>query len=143
MGLSREERLKRKAQANREYRARKAREAGREPGRTGRPPTGRKAPKCHGNRPAQNERRKLKRLRQRAEHGSLAESSLIRKAREIASAKRKADRRAVLWDDTFEDLVGEVVLALCEGTDPGERMHQFLKDRWYWHRWRAPLYEEW
>lgn len=75
----------------------------------------------------QKERRRQQRLRKNAELGSLAESSLVRKARVLAASMLKPDRRTTLHDDRHEDLVGEAVLALCEGKDPAEAMRSWLK----------------
>ena len=106
--------------ANPEYRKREAERSRR-----------RKAEKGRGDRTEEYRRRaerlRQRRLREAADHGCLAESSILRKARALAVEIRKPDRRTTLWDDTHDDLVGIAVVALCEGKDPAEAMRSWLK----------------
>jgi hypothetical protein len=92
-----------------------------------------------GDRSAEYRRRAETRLRRSADNGWLAESSLIRAATAIVMSRKKPDRRTTLWDDTHEELVCVVTLALCEGTDPGEAMTTFMKDKWAWDYRRLPI----
>lgn len=50
----------------------------------------------------------------------------------IVLTKCRPDGRTTLWDDRFEDLVGEVVVALCEDADPYAAMREWMRD--YWRR---------
>jgi uncharacterized protein with von Willebrand factor type A (vWA) domain len=93
------------------------------------------------DRSSEYRRRGQERLRRNADNGALAESSLIRKAISIARARKSPDRRTALWDDTYEDLVGVVIVALCEGTDPGDAMTRFMRDKWAWDYRRLPLHD--
>lgn len=136
---------------NREARRRLALASGRMPGKSGRP---RKYEDAAAARDARNERRKgiprdrsreleAKReraIRARGENGGLLESSIVRKAREIASAKKRPDRRAAVWDDRHDDLVGICILALCEGKDAQKAMTEFLKAEWLHSYYRVGLY---
>ena len=86
------------------------------------------------DRSKEYEHRRKTRLRRNAENGWTAESSLVRRAKELATAVREPDRRTLYWDDTHEELVGICVLALCEGSDPQRAMQQFLQREWQ-HRY--------
>lgn len=76
------------------------------------------------------------------DNGGLLESCIVRQARKIVLTKRRPDRRAALWDDRFEDLVGEVVVALCEGSDPHVAMQEWIGQYWRRRYHHLPLFEE-
>lgn len=124
MTLSREA----KAEANRRYRARKAIAAGREPGRTGRPPTGRKTPKCHGDRRAQY-RRRMERQRMHAGDNGWVETKhpLMDEAAAVAKRYAKPDHRTHYIDPLYEEALMTAALALIEGSDPHEAVKACVK----------------
>lgn len=96
----------------------------------------RRATKGREDRTKEYQQRAVTLQRRRGDGGQLLESCIVTKAKALAAQRKKPDRRTVLWDDRYEDLVGECVLALCEGRDPGNAMHTFLKKEWEhtWHR---------
>lgn len=93
--------------------------------------------KTHGreDRSKEYRNRRTERLRRNADNGWPAESLLVRRAQELATAVKRPDRRTLYWDDTHEELVNICVLALCEGSDPHEAMRQHLKREWQ-HRYQ-------
>jgi len=70
-------------------------------------------------------------LRANGENGQCLESSVVRKAKAIVMEVSRPDRRTTLWDDKHEDLVGEVVVALCEGSDPAAAMREWMSGYWF------------
>lgn len=130
-----------KAEHNRLYRARKAIADGRPPGRTGRPPTGRKAPKHHGDREGQYRRRMERKRVADGDNGSVAVSALLDEACAIASRWIAHDRRTHYVDPRHDECVGEALLAIVEGRDPGAAVRSWLRaERWHRGR-REPLHE--
>jgi hypothetical protein len=99
----------------------------------------RRAEKGREDRQREYANQKVQRRRKNGDNGQLLESSVVRKAREVVLKRRKPDIRNDLYNDAFEDLVGEVVLALCEGKDPGEVMDVWIKEANAWQYRRAPL----
>lgn len=93
-----------------------------------------------GDRSEEYQRRRL-RLQERADKGVLLESSLMRKAKQLALRVKKPDMRDRVYDDTYEDLVCVCVLALCEGKDPGAAMKEWMTERVTRTRMRAPLHD--
>jgi hypothetical protein len=99
----------------------------------------RRAEKGREDRQREYANQRVQRRRKNGDNGHLLESSVVRKARELVLQRRKPDIRNDLYNDAFEDLVGEVVLALCEGKDPGECMDVWTKEDNAWKYRRAPL----
>jgi hypothetical protein len=92
-----------------------------------------------GDRSQEYKKRYAKRLQATDESGWCLESSLIRKAKELALRVKQPDTRTVVYDDCYEDLVGECILALCEGRDPGAAMKAWMAERSKQARTWAPL----
>ena len=128
-----------KAKANREYRARKALAAGREPGKTGRPKLiGPPKPK-HLNRDRtgdyrrQRDRRREQAMYRDATNGEPIDPMTVpiyAQAVEVANSLTKQDQRTSVAEDLWDDLVCEAALAICEGSDPYE-MAKAFKSRYY------------
>lgn len=81
------------------------------------------------------ERDRERRLRRDGDNGHLLESSLVRRARKIATSRLKPDCRASVYDDRHDDLVCVVILALCDDQDPYEAMRRFLTEEWRYRFW--------
>lgn len=85
------------------------------------------------------QQRKRRRLQDDAD-GVLLESSLIRKAKQLALRVKRPDMRTHVYDDCYEELVCVCALALCEGTDPGAAMKQWMTERAKHARLWAPMW---
>ena len=120
-----EEKKRKKAEANRRYRAKKALAAGREPGKNGRPkrhgpPKPRKFT-SKGNRKAQYRRKRERVAIANADNGWVdSKHPIMDEATRIADSLVKRDYRRSVAEDLWDDLVCEAALALIEGTDPVE-----------------------
>lgn len=103
----------------RERRARLAIAAGREPHRTGRPRTGRRAPHGRGDVLAQRARR---RERERVRSGDAGWTPqghpVIDAAYAVALRYARPDRRSLYLDPLFEEALMTAALAIIEGSDP-------------------------
>jgi hypothetical protein len=121
--------------ANRRWRHRRALAAGRVPGRTGRPPTGRKAPKCKGDVRSQRARAR-ERLRQRHGDNGWTETShpIMDEAMDVASRYAKPDRGVLIFDDLWEEAMCVAALAICAGDDPDKETAAFVKDQRQWRQ---------
>jgi len=89
-----------------------------------------------------SEKHVQERLQATGDNGWCLESSLIRKAKELALRVKKPDLRTTVYDDTYEELVCVCVLALCEGNDPEEAMKAWMTERSTRTRMGAPLYDQ-
>ena len=96
----------------------------------------RRASRGRGDRTAEYRARSKRR---NGDIGSCLESSIVRRAKQLAATVKRPDYRTVLWDDTYEDLVGVCILALCEGHDPKEAMREWLRLEWGYRFRRAPF----
>lgn len=100
-------------------RARLAIAAGREPGKTGRPATGRTRPKSHGDRKAQYQRARERQRIRDGDNGRVeTKHPIMDRAFEVARRYARPDRRSVLYYPLYEELVCVAALAICEGDDP-------------------------
>jgi hypothetical protein len=116
---------KKKAEANRRYRAKKALAAGREPGKNGRPksygPPKPRRFKGHGDRKAQYKRRRERVTIANADHGWVdSKHPIMDEAMAVANSLVKRDYRDKVAEDLWDDLVCEAALAIIEGDDPHE-----------------------
>jgi hypothetical protein len=130
-----------KAAYERERRARLALLAGREPHRTGRPPTGRTT-KHHGDRKAQSARARHRLLQRRGANGScVTDHPIMTEAIAVARTYAKPDRRHSTFDPLYEEAVCVAALTICEGNDPHPATQAFVQaERGLRHRW-APFKE--
>lgn len=116
----------------RSRRAELARAAGREPGRTGRPATGRTRPTGRGDVAGQRARA---RARLRGENGWLETHPLLELARAIATRVVRPDRGAVIYQPLHEDAVGAAALALVAGEDAeAAAIAEVRRERGWWAR---------
>ena len=95
-----------------------------------------------GDRSREHKRRSQRRLQATGDNGWCLESSLIRKAKELALRVKKPDLRTVVYDDCYEELVCVCVLALCEGKDAGVAMKVWMTERSTRARMGAPLHDK-
>ena len=124
-------------------RAEAALAAGRPPGRTGRPPTGRTVSRGKGDRRGQYLRRRQRLLLANGDNGTTERwHPVLVEAWEHARRHISPDRRAALHRPTFEDAVSEAVLALVAGEDPHEAVRRFVRYDRDWLMHTAPLLEE-
>jgi hypothetical protein len=132
-----------KTEWQRRRRAEAAIAAGREPHRTGRPPTGRKTPKRHGDRVAQR-RRAYARLRHRnGDNGwTVSKHPIMDQALDVARRFVKPDPGVAIFDPLFEDAVAVAALAICAGDEPGAATEAFVRQERGWAYRTAPLFEE-
>lgn len=100
----------------------------------------RRSPRKRDYKREYQQRLDLRRL-QEPRGGALLESSLIRKAKQLALRVKQPDNRTYMYDDTYEELVSECLLAMCEGRDPGKAMHRWMSKRRIFSAFWAPLYE--
>ena len=96
-----------------------------------------------GDRTAEYRLRAKNEKRLNGDNGTLAESAIVRRAKELAQRVKQPDHRTVVYDDCYEDLVGECVLALCEGANPEVAMQRWMTQRAYHARLWAPLGDVW
>ncbi len=102
--------------------------AGREPNRTGRPPTGRKAQKHHGDRRAQRVRARARLLQRSGDNGwCVTRHPILEEAIIVARRHAKPDRGSVIFDPLFEEAVSVAALAICAGDDPDEATVEFVR----------------
>lgn len=94
------------------------------------------------DRTVEYRRQREKERRVNADHGHILESCIFRQAHKIVLTKYRPDRRTVLWDDRYEDLVGEVVVALCEGSDPHTAMREWMRGYWSRRYHHLPILED-
>jgi hypothetical protein len=99
----------------------------------------RRAEQGRGDRSAEYRSRARRKAASSGDNGCCLESCIVKKAKQLAESVKRPDRRTVLWDDRYEDLVGICILALCEGRDPKAAMRSWLKEEWYYHFYRMPL----
>lgn len=117
-----------KAAYERARRARKALEAGRVPGKTGRPATGRKAPKSHGDRRGQRLRARQREQQQNGDNGwTESKHPLMDEAAAITQRHIKPDRRTHYLDPLYEEALMTAALALLDGRDADQAVVSCLK----------------
>lgn len=108
-----------KTEWQRRQRAAAAISDGRPPHRTGRPPTGRKTPKHHGDRIGQRARARARQLRRDGDNGRCeARHPILDEAHIVASRHAKADHGSVIFHPLFEEAKSVAALAICAGEDP-------------------------
>jgi hypothetical protein len=83
-----------------------------------------------GDRSREYKAKSNRRLQAHGDEGQCLESSIVKRAQAIVMATCRPDQRTTLWDDKYEDLVGEVVVALCEGCDPMVAMREWMRGYW-------------
>lgn len=117
--------------------------AGRQPHRTGRPPTGRRAQKHHGDRRAQRVRARARLLQRTGDNGwCVTRHPLLDEAIIVARRHARPDRGSVIYDPLFEEAVSVAALALCAGEDPEQAAREFVRrERSRAYR-TAPLLED-
>ena len=117
-----------KTEWQRRKRAAVAISAGRQPHRTGRPPTGRKARKHHGDRRAQRVRARARLLQRSGDNGwCVARHPVLEEAIIVARRHTRPDRRRVVFDPLFEEAVSVAALAICAGDDPERATLAFVR----------------
>jgi hypothetical protein len=132
-----------KTEWQRAQRAAVAISAGRPPHRSGRPPTGRKAPKHHGDRIGQRARARARQLRRDGDHGWCeSRHPILDEALIVARRHAKPDRGSVIFDPLFEDAVSVAALAICAGENPEHATHAFVRSERDWISRTAPLYAD-
>ena len=130
-----------KTEWQRARRAAVAISAGRVPHRTGRPPTGRKAPKQHGDRVGQRMRARARVLRRRGDNGwTESRHPILDKALVIAHRHSRPDRGVVIFDPLFEEAVSVAALAICAGEDAEAATAAFVRAERGWAQRVAPLF---
>lgn len=124
----------------RQRRAQAAIDAGREPHVTGRPATGRQAPKCHGDRAGQRARARLRFIVRNGDNGTVSGHPIMDEAFRVARRYAKPDRGRVIFDPLFEEAVCVAALAICAGQDPDVATAAYVRAERDWSRRTAPLW---
>ena len=132
-----------KTEWQRRMRAAVAISAGREPHRIGRPATGRKVPKHHGNRVGQRLRARARRLRQNGDNGWCeSRHPIMDDARAVARRHVRPDLGSLIFDPLFEEVVCVAALAICAGEDPEGAAAAFIRSERQWAYRAAPLFAD-
>jgi hypothetical protein len=132
-----------KTEWQRRMRAAKAISAGKQPHRTGRPPTGRKAPKHHGDRSGQRARARARQLRRSGDNGWCeSRHPIMDEALAVARRHVKPDRGSIIFDPLYEEVVSVAALAICAGEDPERATLTFVRSEREWTYRTAPLYAD-
>lgn len=132
-----------KTEWQRRKRAAAALAAGRKPHKTGRPSTGRKAPKCHGDRAGQKMRARTRSLQANGDNG-WAESKhpIMDAATAVALRHIKPDRRTYYLDPLYDEAVMAAALAILDGSDPDAAVAATLRAERDHRYHTAPLMDE-
>jgi hypothetical protein len=129
-----------KTEWQRHMRAAVAISAGRQPHRTGRPPTGRKAPRHPGDRTGQRARARARWLRRNGDNGWCeSRHPIMDEALVVARRHVKPDRGSVIFDPLYEEVVSVAALAICAGEDPEQATLTFVRSERDWTCRTAPL----
>lgn len=133
----------RKTQRQREKRALAALAAGRTPGRTGRPATGRTKPKQHGDRAGQKLRAKRRLAQRNGDAGIPLESHpVMDAAAEACKGHISPDRRTLYLDPLYDECLMAAALSLIEGSDPVAAVKATLSAERGYRARTAPLLDE-
>jgi hypothetical protein len=117
--------------------------AGRPPHRTGRPPTGRKASKHHGDRIGQRARARARQLRRDGDTGRCEpRHPILEEALIVASRHARADHGSVIFRPLFEEAVCVAALAICAGEDPDLATVTFVRAERDWMARTTQLYAD-